>query len=97
MCKTSVFGKCSVHPPTTRIRSFSIQNCSSRLDQVPDQRLPKALLITPRQDDMEIRLYCMLFCVGNGKVITRGVLIRVIIGNCYFTMMMVNANQDNNG
>ena len=64
--QTSVLGKCSV---TTLIRIFSIQNGSSRPDQVPEQRLPKGLPITLRQGDMDVRLYCTVACMDNGKVI----------------------------
>ena len=63
------FSKYSVYPPTTPIKTFSIQNGSFRSNEAPDQSTPRGLLITPRQGDMEIRLYCMLAYVGNGKVI----------------------------
>ena len=59
----------SQYLPITHIRIFSVQNGSSRSNQVPNQRPPKSMLITPRQGDMEVRLYRMLVCVGNGKVI----------------------------
>ena len=60
---------CSQCPPIAHIRIFSVQNGSSRSNQVPNQRPPKSVLITSRQGDMEVRLYHMLACVGNGKVI----------------------------